>query len=150
MDTKEEMLALLEETAPADKHPTVFLATWDGTGSRVRPVTLVRDGLYFYFGTGRKDNKTRQIAGWPQVEFVVLLKHEFIGYLRVSGKAVEMTGPEKREAWERGKGYDVEKYWEGGLDDPRFIMFSIVPDSMRLVVPGEMNEQELPPEWFKP
>ena len=149
MNSREELFGLLDEIIPNDKPPAIFLATWDGEYPRVRPVSLVRDGLSFYFGTGRQDNKSKQIASWPRVEFVVLLKKEkFTGYLRVSGKAVEMTGPEKHEAWKRGKGFDVGQYWEGGLDDPRFIMFRIVPDSVRLVVPEEMNEKELPLEWF--
>ncbi len=149
MNSREELLGFLDEVIPNDKpHPTLFLATWDGECPRVRPVTLVRDGLSFYFSTGRMDNKSKQIASYPRVEFLVLLKKEFTGYLRVSGKAVEMVGPEKHEVWKRGKGFDLKQYWEGGLDDPRCIMFRIVPDSVRLLVPGEMNERELPLEWF--
>jgi|GEM_PF-1076070 len=150
MDSAQKLLSLLDETIPVDKPPALFLATWDGQSPRVRPVSLVRDGLRFYFGTGRQDDKSKQIGMCPNVEFVVLLKKEFTGYLRVSGGAVEMTGPGKHEAWERGRGFDVKQYWEGGLDDPRFIMFRVIPDSVRLVVPGEMNEQELPMDWFIP
>jgi len=144
----EEFLKLLDEMIPAkDGHP-MFLATWDGEYPRVRPVSLVRDGLRFYLGTDRCCAKSKQIATNPNVEFVVLLKKEYSGYIRVAGKAVEVTGPQKHEVWERAGGYDVTHYYEDGLDNPQFIMFRIVPERVMLMSPGEMNEKELPISWF--
>lgn len=94
--TKEELLRMVDHLLPPGPNPTMLSATWDGWVPQVRPMALVRDGLRFYFGTGRDDAKTDQIAGHPQVEFVALLRKEGkTGYLRVAGKAVEITGPAK-------------------------------------------------------
>ncbi len=86
--TKEELLRMVDDLLPPGSNPTMFLAMWDGRIPRVRPMALVRDGLRFYFGTGRDDAKTDQIAGHPQVEFVALLRKE--------GNTATSAWPERR------------------------------------------------------
>lgn len=112
-------------------------------------MSLVRDSLRFYIGTGRSDAKSGHIRAHPQVEFVVLLPHgRNTGYLRVAGTAHEVKGKEVHEAWTRGKGYDVTAYAPGGLDNPGIVVFRVAPESARLNVPGTMGEEPLPQEWF--
>ncbi len=147
--TKEEVLRLLDKLLPVDPNSTMFLATRDDRSPHVRPLSLVRDGLRFYCASARCSDKSRQIAAHPEVEFVVLLKKgEHTGYLRVEGKAVEVTGKPLHEAWTRGKGYDTKMYFPGGLDDPDLIAFKIEPTQVRLLAPGNMDEAELPTAWF--
>lgn len=148
--TPHELRALLDELLPLSPNPTLFLATWDGQCPRVRPMSLVRDGLRFHIGTGRSDAKSVQISAHPHVEFVVLLpRGNDTGYLRVTGTVVEVKGKEMHEAWARGKGYDVTAYAPGGLDNPGIVVYRIVPSRVRLNVPGTMGEEELPVDWFK-
>jgi len=147
--TKEEVLRLLDELLPTDPNPTMFLATRDDRLPHVRPLSLVRDGLRFYTASAQCSDKSRQIAAHPEVEFVALLKKgENIGYLRVAGQAVEVSGKPLHEAWARGKGYDTKVYFPGGLDDPDLIAFKIEPTQVRLLAPGKMDEEELPTAWF--
>lgn len=147
--TEREFLHLLDELLPQEPNRTMFFATYDGRFPRVRPMSLVRDGLRFYMGTGREDAKSVHIRTHPQVEFTLLLpRGADTGYLRVAGTAVEVTGHAKHEAWTRGKGYDVAAYAPGGLDNPQIIVFRIQPVSVRLNVPGTMGEEELPQAWF--
>lgn len=42
----------------------------------------------------------------------------------------------------------MKEFYPRGLDDPRAIVFRIEPESVRLIVPGEMTETELPSAWF--
>ena len=147
--TKQEFRRLLDDLLPQEPNRTMFFATYDGHSPRVRPMSLVRDGLHFYLGTGREDAKSVHIRTHPQVEFAALLpRGTDTGYLRVTGTAVEARGAEMREAWKRGKGYDVTAYAPGGLDNPGIIVFRIKPASVRLNVPGTMGEEALPLDWF--
>jgi len=147
--TKDETLRMLDELLPLDPNPTMFLATWDGRCPRVRPMALVRDGLRFYIGTCRNDAKSKQIASCPTVEFVATVREgDYTGYLRVTGRAVEVTGQAKHEAWARGMGFDVKEYSPGGLDDRRWIVFRIEPETVCLMAPGEATAMELPLAWF--
>ena len=147
--TRQEFLSLLDELLPLEPNRTMFLATYDGHSPRVRPMSLVRDRLHFYLGTGREDAKSVHIRTHPEVEFAVLLpRGTDTGYLRVSGTAVEVKGADMHEAWKRGKGYDVTTYAPGGLDNLGIIVFRIVPSSVRLNVPGTMGLEELPLSWF--
>jgi uncharacterized pyridoxamine 5'-phosphate oxidase family protein len=145
--TKEELLRILDELLPPEPNPTMFLATWDGQFPRVRPMHLVRDGLRFCIVTGRNDPKSKQIAAHGQVEFVVLLcEGEYTGYLRVAGNAVEVTGRAKHEEWARIKDFDRTEYFPEGLDDA--IVLLVDPADVRLMTPGAMNEEALPPACF--
>lgn len=147
--TKQELLTLLDVLLPQEPNPTMYLATYDGLFPRVRPMSLVRDGLRFYMGTGREDAKSVHIRALPQVEFTIPLPRGVdTGYLRVAGTAVEITGRAKHEAWTRGKGYDVTAYAAGGLDNPQIVVFRIEPMRVRLVMPGAMGEEDLPLAWF--
>lgn len=147
--TKQELVSLLDELIPQEPNRTMFFATYDGRSPRVRPMSLVRDELRFYLGTGREDAKAAHIRTCPQVEFAVLLpRGTDTGYLRVAGMAVELTGAAKHEAWDRGKGYDVTAHAPGGLDNPGIAVFRIKPTSVRLNSPGTMGEEALPLDWF--
>lgn len=147
--TRQEFVNLLDELLPLEPNRTMFLTTYDGRFPRVRPMSLVRDGLRFYIGTGRNDAKSGHMRAHPQVEFVVLLpRGTDTGYLRVAGIAVEVKGKDMHDAWAQGKGYDVTAYAPGGLDNPGIVVFRIAPSRVRLNVPGTMGEEELPLDWF--
>lgn len=118
--TEQELLTLVDVLLPQEPNPTMYLATYDGLFPRVRPMSLVRDELRFYMGTGREDAKSVHIRAHPQVEFIIPLPRGVdTGYLRVAGMAVEITGRAKSEARTRGKGYDVTAYAAAGWTTPR-------------------------------
>jgi general stress protein 26 len=147
--TKDELLALLDKTLPQGGSATVLLATCNGTRPRVRAMASVRDGLRFYIGTARCSDKVRDIGACPSIEILALLPQaNGVGQLRIAGKAVEVTGTRLHEAWTRARGYDVHFFMKGGLDDPGFYACTIEPERVLLMLPGSMDEQELPLAWF--
>ncbi len=149
--TKDEVLALLDKTLPAGGRGAIVLATWDGQHPRVRTMAVARDGLRFYIGSARDSGKVRDIAKCPEVEIIALLPQgDGMGQLRIAGKAVEIEGKALHDAWARAKGYDVTFFMKGGLDDPGFYACTVEPDRALLMLPGTMNEQELPLSWFTP
>jgi general stress protein 26 len=147
--TREEVVALLDEVLPQGGRGVVLLATCDGQRPRVRAMAAVRDGLRFYIGTARVSQKVRDITAHPSVEIVALLpRADGVGQLRIAGKAIEVEGQALHEAWVRAKGYDVHFFMKGGLDDPGFYACTVEPDKALLMLPGGMDEQELPLSWF--
>lgn len=38
----------------------------------------------------------------------------------------------------------MKEFYPRGLDDPQCIVFRVEPESVRLIVPGKMDEEELP------
>lgn len=147
--TKQEILTLLDQALPQGGRGTVLLATCDGTVPRVRAMASVRDGLRFYVGTARCSRKVRDIAACPSVEILALLPGEKgVGQLRISGRAVELRGAELHSAWTRAKGYDVRFFMPGGLDDPGFYACGIEPTRAVVMLPGTMDEEEIPLAWL--
>jgi general stress protein 26 len=147
--TKGEVVGLLDKVLPQGGSGVVLFATCDGQRPRVRAMASVRDGLKFYIGTARRSQKVRDIANCPSVEIVALLPHgDGVGQLRIAGKAVEVKGQALHDAWARAKGYDVHFFMKGGLDDPEFYACTIEPDRAVLMLPGSMDEQELPLAWL--
>lgn len=147
--TKDELKTLLDDLLPVEIEPTIHLATCDTAGPHVRPVTLVRDGLGFYFATSRRSEKIRHITLPQKVEFSCLLERAGkLGCLRVAGTLTEVTGAPLRDAWGRAKGYDAGLHFADGLDDPDLIAFRIEPTRVRLRVPGE-QETEVEVDLFK-
>ncbi len=147
--TKEELLALLDRVLPQGGNGTVLLATCDGSRPRVRAMASVRDGLRFYIGTARRSGKVRDIAACPSIEILALIPGEKgIGQLRLAGRAAEIKGKALHDAWTRAKGYDVTFFMKGGLDDPEFYASAFRPERALLMLPGSMDEQELPVSWF--
>jgi len=136
--TRDEFQELLDEYLPTTAEPTAYLATCDTAGPHVRPVTLVRDGVHFYFATSRRSEKTNHIDLTQDVEFVCLLeKGEKLGCLRVAGRVAEISGPPLRELWTRAQGYNASLHFPKGLEDPDLIAFRIHPTRIRLRPPGE-------------
>jgi general stress protein 26 len=147
--TQDEVLALLDKMLPQGGSGTVLLATCDGERPRVRAMASVRDGLRFYIGTARASQKVHDIAACASIEIVALLPQpDGVGQLRIAGKAVEVKGKALHDAWTRAKGYDVHFFMKGGLDDPGFYACTVEPDRALLMLPGSMDEQELPLSWF--
>jgi general stress protein 26 len=147
--TREEIVGLLDKVLPQGGRGVVLFATCDGQRPGVRAMAAVRDGLRFYIGTARCSQKVRDITACPSVEIVALLPQgDGVGQLRIAGKAVEVKGKTLHEAWARAKGYDVHFFMKGGLDDPGFYACTIEPDRAVLMLPGSMDEQELPLPWF--
>jgi len=135
---KAELKALLDEYLPVGSDPTMYLATCDATGPNVRPLSLVRDGLDFYFATSRGSEMAGQLSSHCEVAFVCLLqKANQLGCLRVTGRAAEAAGTALRDAWTRAEGYDASSYFPGGLDDPDLVAFCVEPTRVRLRLPGE-------------
>lgn len=136
--TKTELKALLDEYLPAGSNPTIYLATCDATGPSVRPLSLVRDGLDFYFATSRGSEMAGQLNSRCEVGFVCLLQRaRRLRCLRVTGRPAEAGGTALREAWTRAEGYDASSHFPGGLDDPDLVAFRVEPTRVRLRLPGE-------------
>ena len=144
--TRDELQELLDEYLPATAEPTAYLATCDAAGPHVRPVTLVRDGVHFYFATSRRSEKITQFALSQDAEFVCLLEQGGkLGCLRVAGQVSEVSGSSLAEIWARAQGYDASLHFPEGLEDPDLIAFRIHPTRVRLRLPGE-REIEIPRE----
>lgn len=141
---KDALVELLDRTLPAETEPTVCLATCDRSGPHVRVISLVRDGLAFYFATSRDSEKMQHFSARPDVEFVAVLKEgDKLGSLRVAGTLIEVPSPVLHDVWTRGRGYDAKRHFAGGLDDPNFIAYRVCPVRIRLRPPGE-REVDLP------
>ena len=146
--TTSELKALLDDYLPLGTDPTIHLATCDTAGPHVRPVTLVRDCLGFYFATSRCSDKIHHVGSQRTVELSCLLERAGkLGCLRIAGTLTEVSGAPLREAWNRAKGYDPSLHFSGGLEDPDFIAFRIEPKRIRLRVPGE-RETEVDADLF--
>jgi len=147
--TKEELLALLDKALPHGGSGTVLLATCDGSRPHVRAMASVRDGLHFYIGTARCSAKVRDITACPAIEIAALLPAPGgDGQLRIAGTAAEVKGKALHDAWERARGYDVHFFMKGGLDDPEFYACTIRPERVVLMLPGTIDQEELPLFWF--
>lgn len=127
----------------AEERPIVFLATVDPEGKpRVRPLNLMSTPRGFYIATSKKSRKIRELKGSDAVEMVTIFPTEKgTGYLRITGKAREVNGQEKRSTIEETH-YPVEKYWNG-VDDPDFMVFRIDPERVEYIRPGEDDPMDV-------
>ena len=102
----------------------VVLATVDGTKPRLRPMTLVRHGVSFFFATGSEAHKVKQLESNPQVEIILQWKEEpNNGYIRLDGKAVKESNNETvSELYERFE--YLSKLWKGP-DDPTLVVYRV-------------------------
>jgi len=126
------------------KLQAVSLATCEGDQPRLRPMTLiVKDGR-FYFATGSKDNKTRQLDGNSKAEFCLLLPSgQSTGYIRGSGKMEKVQDQVVRKEVADWAEF-IYNYWKEA-SDPDFILYELKLEQLKHMEPGEMVETVV--EW---
>jgi len=120
-----------------EKYSTIYLATIDGDGPRVRPVTLVHLDSKFWILTGKSDAKIQQIKQNPRIEFTYnVKKDENTGYIRGGGKLILIEDKEtKVSIAERVKYF--QDYWQS-LDDPNYALLEVQLEEIEYMRPGEM------------
>jgi len=135
---KQTILSLLK------KLQAVQLATVEGDQPRLRPMTMiVKDGR-FYFATGSRDNKTKQLDSNSKAEFCLLLPSgKSTGYLRGSGKMHKVEDQKVKKAVADWAEF-IYDYWKEA-SDPDFILYELHLKQIRHMVPGDMNETLV--EW---
>jgi uncharacterized pyridoxamine 5'-phosphate oxidase family protein len=114
----------------------VYLGTTEVDQPRVRPVTLLNLDEKFWIATGTRSGKARQMRRNPNVEFCLPLTAECgQGYVRVSGVASPVTGPETRDRIAEQIPF-LHDFWSGS-DDPDFALFRITRVEVEYLAPGE-------------
>ncbi|HNX38367.1 MAG TPA: pyridoxamine 5'-phosphate oxidase family protein [Candidatus Cloacimonadota bacterium] len=118
------------------------IATLDGVQPRVRPMTLMWYKESFWLATGRSDAKTAQLESNPLVEAVAHLNAEnSSGYIRISGRVQEITDfATKKDIADFSE--FIYNYWEDPAN-PDYVLYRIIPHSIRLMEPGDMLETEM-------
>ena len=92
-DLREE---ILEKFAPVQ---TVSVATVEGDHPRVRPMSMLYLDQRFFLATGNGEEKMKQIAGNPHVEFCLTFHTESgSGYIRGAGVAEIIENLEWKDA----------------------------------------------------
>ncbi|GAB1467670.1 hypothetical protein MASR2M64_03490 [Candidatus Cloacimonadota bacterium] len=130
--------------AKLKKLQTVDLATCEEDQPRLRPVTLiVKDGRFF-FATGSKDSKTKQLENNCKAEFCLLIPaKECTGYLRGAGKMKKVENPDTRKEVADWAEF-IYEYWKEA-NDPDYCLFELELQQIRNMEPGDMAETLI--EW---
>ncbi len=135
---KEMILAKLK------KLQAVELATCDGDQPRLRPMTLIVKEGRFYFATGSRDCKTRQLESNSKAEFCLLIPSaDSTGYLRGSGKMEKVEDQATRKEVADWAEF-IYDYWKEATD-PDYCLFELELKQIRHMEPGEMTETVI--EW---
>lgn len=130
--------------ASLNKIQVVSLATCEGDQPRLRPMTLIVKEGRFFFATGSKDDKGKQLASNPKAEFCIQISNEKnTGYLRGSGKMkVVQDQATRREIADWAE--FIYNYWKEA-SDPDYCLYELLLSQTRFMEPGEMSETIL--EW---
>jgi len=132
----DEILAIFKPTQP------IYLATMEDDQPHVRPMTLIYFRQRWFFATGSKDAKTRQLASHPKVEFCLpLADPKGNGYLRGIGITNPITDlPTRKQVADHATFlYD---YWND-VDDPDMLLYEIQVRSIAWLKPGDMLENKV-------
>jgi general stress protein 26 len=114
----------------------VFLATVESNQPRVRPVTLIYFDDKFWFMTGTKSAKVRQIRKNSKIEFCLYLQKEGNGcYVRVAGVARIIMDKERKSKIAEHCDF-FSKYWKS-VDDPDYTLIEMLPIEIEYLNPGE-------------
>jgi len=124
-----------------DKQVAEF-ATCEGKQPRVRPMTLMYYQERFWMATGATDNKSKQLTDNPLFEAkIALAKGDHSGYFRISGKVNNIKDPALRKELADFSGF-IYSYFNSS-EDTNYVLYELLPASIRLMLPGEMTETEV-------
>lgn len=131
-DLKEEVWSHFEQTQ------NIFLATLDGNGPKVRPVTMIYYNDRFWVTTGADNAKVKQIKENPNTEFCLMLEGDkYKGYIRGGGIALIIEDIETKKMIAEGIPF-FKEYWKSA-DDPSFALLEIVIKEIEYLKPGELK-----------
>jgi uncharacterized pyridoxamine 5'-phosphate oxidase family protein len=135
---KNKILSLLT------KYQAVHVATCEGDQPRLRPMTLIVKEGRFYFATGSRDNKARQLDNNNKAEFCLLLPADKnTGYIRGSGKMEKVQDQDVRKEVADWAEF-IYNYWKEA-NDPDYVLYELKLEQIRHMEPGEMVETLV--EW---
>lgn len=130
---KENILSHLKKTQ------MVSLATCEGDQPRLRPMTLIVKEGRFFFATGSKDSKSKQLKANPKAEFCLLISNDKnSGYLRGSGILETVTEQSTRKEIADWAEF-IYDYWKEATD-PDYCLYELMLNQTRFMAPGEMTE----------
>lgn len=119
---------------------TVFVATCDGDLPKVRPMTMIFHEGRLWFATGATGRKSAEIARNPHSEIILMTKDEENGYLRIAGNMVSIADTEMKRRVSDVSGF-IKDYFEDPAD-PNYMLYNLIPVSVRILKPGEMYETD--------
>jgi len=123
----------------------VHLATVDGECPRLRPMTMIWYDKAFFFATSAGDNKARHLQENPNAEWCLLLPGDnCTGYLKGSGILQKVDDARLRKAV-ADKARFLYDYWQSPTD-PDFVLYRMQVQSLRLMPPGAMYEEDVSSE----
>ncbi len=113
------------------------LATSENDQPYVRPMTLIVYQERFFFATGSKDNKSKQIQANPKTEFCVSVTQEkSTGTIRARGIMQVVTDlPTKKAVTDWAE--FIYQYWKD-YTDADYTLFEFIPDEVEYMAPGKM------------
>jgi general stress protein 26 len=124
------------------KIQTVYYATCDGDTPRVRPMALIYHKNRFWFSTGTKNAKVRQIQENKNSEFCLLVgEGENSGCIRCSGESVIIKDKKtKKELADIMPFFD--EFWKDA-HDPNYTLIEIIVRKVEYLRPGSYDIVQL-------
>ncbi|KPK72748.1 hypothetical protein AMJ87_03800 [candidate division WOR_3 bacterium SM23_60] len=117
------------------KIQTVYYATCDGDMPRVRPMALIYHENRFWFSTGTKNAKVKQIQENKNSEFCLLVgQGEDSGCIRCAGESIIVKDRKTKEQLADVMPF-FEEFWKGA-DDPDYTLIEMVVRRVEYLKPG--------------
>lgn len=129
VDVKDEVMKYFK------KIQTVFYATYDGTMPRVRPVSLIFHKNRFWFSTGTKNAKVKQIKEHKNSEFCLLIgEGENNGSIRCAGESMVIEDQEMKKELADVMPF-FKEFWKDA-DDPDYTLIEIKVKNVEYLRPN--------------
>lgn len=113
------------------KSPLVSVATIEDDQPRVRPMSLIAHEEQLWLTSRAYEEKMKQIQANNKIEFCFLVRDEFNGLIRATGRAIIIEDLKTKEQASKSISF-FKNYWESP-NDPNFGLMRLEIDQLRIL-----------------